>query len=88
MTTWTQLQADVIALSNRTDIADKIGRFVAIFEDRLRRNLRVAAMEEAFTGTTDENNEVAKPTGFLRCAGEAFQPGCDPLPVAYWAAAP
>lgn len=65
MTTWAQLQADVSALANRTDIADKIGRFVAIFEDRLRRNLRVSAMEEAFSGTIDANNEIAKPAGFL-----------------------
>lgn len=65
MTTWAQLQADVQALSNRTDIADKISRFVGIFEDRLRRNLRVAAMEEAFSGTIDANNEIAKPADFL-----------------------
>lgn len=65
MTTWTQLQADVIALSNRTDIADKIGRFAAVFEDRLRRNLRVSAMEEAFSGTIDADNEIAKPADFL-----------------------
>ena len=65
MTTWTQLQADVIALSDRTDIASKIGRFVAIFEDRLRRNLRVASMEAAFTGTIGGDNTIAKPAGFL-----------------------
>ena len=65
MTTWTQLQADVQSLSNRTDIADKIGLFASIFEDRLRRNLRVSAMEESFAGTIDANNEIAKPAGFL-----------------------
>jgi len=65
VTTWTQLQADVIALSNRTDIADKITRFVGIFEDRLRRNLRVSQMEAAFTGTINASNEIAKPAGFL-----------------------
>jgi len=65
VTTWTQLQADVIALSDRTDISAKIGRFVAIFEDRLRRNLRVSQMEASFSGTIDANNEIAKPAGFL-----------------------
>ncbi len=65
MTTWTQLQADVIAWSDRTNIADQISRFVAIFEDRLRRNLRVSQMEAPITGTLDADNELAKPSGFL-----------------------
>lgn len=65
MTTWTQLQADVIALTDRTDIADKISRFVAIFEARLRRNLRTVQMEDDLTATIDADNEIAKPEGWL-----------------------
>lgn len=65
MTTWTQLQADVVAMTGRTDVADRISAAVGVFEARVRRNLRVAQMEAAFAGTIDANNEVAKPAGFL-----------------------
>ena len=65
MTTWTQLQADVIAWTDRTDISAKISRFVSIFEDRLRRNLRVAQMENDISGTINASNEIAKPADFL-----------------------
>lgn len=72
MTTWTQLQADVIAWTDRTDIATKISRFVGIFEDRLRRNLRVSQMEQNISGTINSSQELAKPAGFL--AMRAFWP--------------
>ena len=65
MTTWTQLQADVIAWTDRTDISTKISQFVGIFEDRLRRNLRVSQMEQPFSGTINSSNEIAKPSGWL-----------------------
>lgn len=65
MTTWTQLQADVIAWTNRTDISDKISTFVGVFEARCRRNLRVRSMETAFAGTINSANKIALPTGFL-----------------------
>jgi hypothetical protein len=76
VTTWAQLRADVVALTNRTDIDDKISRFVAIFEDRLRRNLRVSQMEQSFSGTIDGSNEIAKPAGWL--AFRAVWPGAYP----------
>lgn len=65
MTTWTQLQADVVSWTNRTDISDKIASFVGVFEARCRRNLRVRAMETAFAGTIAANNKIALPAGFL-----------------------
>jgi hypothetical protein len=65
VTTWTQLQADVIAWTDRTDISTKISQFVGIFEDRLRRNLRVSQMEQPFSGTINSSNEIAKPSGWL-----------------------
>lgn len=65
MTTWTQLQADVIACTNRTDISDRIESFVGVFEARCRRNLRVRAMETPFSGTIDSSNQIALPAGFL-----------------------
>jgi hypothetical protein len=65
MTTWTQLQADVISWTNRTDISDKIASFVGVFEARCRRNLRVRAMETPFSGTIDSSNQIALPAGFL-----------------------
>lgn len=77
MTTWTQLQADVIAWTNRTDISDKIGSFVAIFEDRVRRNLRVSQMEQNISGTINASQELAKPAGFL--AMRALWPSAYPV---------
>lgn len=65
MTTWTQLQADVVAWSDRSDISDKIRSFAGLFEARCRRSLRVRAMETAFSGTINSSNQIALPAGFL-----------------------
>lgn len=76
MTTWTQLQADVISWTNRTDVSDKIASFVGVFEARCRRNLRVRAMETAFSGTINASNKIAIPAGFL--AFKALWPTATP----------
>lgn len=65
MTTWARLQSDVIALTDRTDISTKVSLFAELFEARIRRNLRMSQMEEAFSGTIDANNEIAKPADWL-----------------------
>lgn len=64
MTTYTQLAADVQSWSARSDVADKIPTMVALFENRINRQMRVRQMETAFTGTI-ASNVLALPTGWL-----------------------
>lgn len=64
MTTYTQLVSDVAAWTVRTDLADKIPGFTALFESRANRYLRVRKMEAAFTGTI-ASNTINLPADFL-----------------------
>lgn len=61
MTTWVQLQDDFAQYIKRTDVTSRISGYVALFETRAGRKLRVRQQETAFTGTTDANQRIALP---------------------------
>jgi hypothetical protein len=65
MTTYTQLKADVIAWSSKTDIEAVIPSMCRLFEARVNRELRVRQMEAAFAGAI-ASNALALPVGFLQ----------------------
>lgn len=65
MTTYTQLKADVVSWSARTDIEAKMPTMCALFEARVNRGLRVRQMEATFTGTPVAN-VLALPAGWLQ----------------------
>jgi hypothetical protein len=65
MTTYTQLKADFMAWSARTDIEAKIPTMCALFEARVNRGLRVRQMEASFTGTPVAN-VLPLPAGWLQ----------------------
>jgi len=64
MTTYAQLQTDFATWIKRTDLAAQIPGFVALFEGRAGRRLRVRQMETAFAGTINATNQVALPADF------------------------
>ena len=65
MTTYAQLQADFPLWMKRTDLGTSLSGFVALFESRVGRRLRVRGMETAFTGTINASNKIALPANFL-----------------------
>lgn len=65
MTTYAQLQSDFPLWLKRSDINDQLPGFVALFESRLSRRLRVRKMETAFSGTIDSANKIALPSNWL-----------------------
>lgn len=62
MTTWTQLQADVPAWVNRSDMASEMSRFTRLFEAKAGRQLRTRRQEASFSGTISGANKLALPS--------------------------
>jgi hypothetical protein len=65
MTTYTQLKADVIAWSAKTDIEPVIPTMCGLFESRVNRGLRVRQMEASFSGVPVAN-VLPLPAGWLQ----------------------
>lgn len=51
LSTYSELQASVIAWSSRSDLATLVPDFIRLAEDRMNRSLRVKQMEEVFYNT-------------------------------------
>lgn len=65
MTTYATLVSDVASWSGKTNLTDVIPRMVALFENRVNRELRVRDMEASFSGTI-ASNVIAQPSNFLQ----------------------
>jgi len=61
MTTWAQLQTDFQRYNKRTDTLPNLPGYVALFEVRAGRRLRVRQQESAFSGVIDANQRIALP---------------------------
>lgn len=61
---YAQLQTDFAAWAVRTDLNDLLPRFVALFEMKVSRRLRLRQQESAFSGTV-ASNEIALPSDFV-----------------------
>jgi hypothetical protein len=61
VTTWAQLQTDFAQYVKRTDSTPRIAGYVALFEARAGRKLRLRQQETAFSGTIDSNSRIALP---------------------------
>ena len=64
MTTYATLLSDVASWSGKTNLTDVLPRMVALFENRVNRDVRVRAMEAAFSGTIADS-VIAQPANFL-----------------------
>jgi hypothetical protein len=65
ISTASELQSAVANWSNRTDLADRFGEFVALFEAKANRRLRVRAMEAAFDSVALVSGAATLPASFL-----------------------
>lgn len=65
ITTASELQTAVANWSNRTDLADRFGEFVALFEAKANRRLRVRAMEASFDTVALVSGAASLPASFL-----------------------
>lgn len=85
MTTYAQLQTDFASSIKRTDLAAQIPGFVALFETRAGRRLRVRQMEAAFTGTINASNQIALPADFraFKTLYDPARPGCTFRPQSF-----
>jgi hypothetical protein len=64
ITSYSELKTSIAAFLHRTDLTAMIPEFIADAEARIYDDLRIRAMEAAFTATTS-GGTVALPTGFL-----------------------
>lgn len=66
ISTATELKAALANWSHKTNLTARLDEFIALFEARVNRNLRVRDMEQALVSTAlDAVGAVANPTGFL-----------------------
>lgn len=64
ITTYATLKTSIASYLHRTDLTDIIPEFIADGEARIYNDLRIRAMEAAFSGTTSSGT-ISLPTGFL-----------------------
>ena len=64
ITSYSTLKTSIASYLHRSDLTAMIPEFIADAESRIADDLRIRAMEAAFTGTTS-NGTIALPTGFL-----------------------
>jgi hypothetical protein len=65
MTTYAQLQLDFARYIKRTDLPQSLPGYVALFEARAGRRLRLRQQETAFSGTTDSLQRIALPSNWV-----------------------
>lgn len=63
--TYTEIQAQIAAWSNRNDLTAVIPDFIALTEERVNRHLRVRQMEVAMQLTSIVNNLITPPAGTI-----------------------
>lgn len=64
ITSYATLKTSIASYLHRSDLTDMIPEFIADAEARIYNDLRIRAMEAAFTGTTSSGT-IALPSGFL-----------------------
>lgn len=64
LATYTDLKAAIATWLNRTDLTTYIPDFIALAEERIYRDLRIKAMETAFS-TTIASGVIALPTDYI-----------------------
>lgn len=64
ITNYSTLKSSIASFLHRTDLTDVIPEFIADGEARIYNDLRIRAMETAFTGTTS-GGSIALPSGFI-----------------------